>query len=95
MFKYILQPDIKDSYKIDKKYLEFLNIECIDLELTEFNNSEIWKLKFKDMRDQIMKNEESYLDLVTKTWVEHPDRFKPMKNSRFCSFKCFRYYILL
>lgn len=67
MFTYIFQPDIKESYKIDISYFKFLNTEYLDLKLIEFINSEIWKLKFTNGRDEIMKNEDNYLDIITKT----------------------------
>ena len=67
IFKYILQSDIKDSYKIDKTYFAFLNIDYIDIEQIEFSNSEIWKLKFQNAREEIMKNEENNVDIITRT----------------------------
>lgn len=39
MFNYILQPDIKESYKIDEKYFKFLTSDFLELEIIEFNNS--------------------------------------------------------
>ena len=80
MFKFILQPDIKDSFKIDKGYFKFLNIDNFELELSEFNSSEIWKIKFKETREEIMKDENRYYDILIKTWTDIPSRFSCMKK---------------
>ncbi|XP_072282288.1 uncharacterized protein [Pyxicephalus adspersus] len=83
---FLTSPDKANFEELDLSCLHWLDLENLEMELLEFQESSIWKNKFYDLRETLEKMEEitnyctgSSENKILKVWNSLPNKFKSMK----------------
>ena len=89
--QFIISPHTIKFEDIETTFFSWLNIDHLEVELMEFQNSTIWKNKFLELTSALEKKisccdnaeeapEEKIENIILKVWNAIPNTFSSMKN---------------
>lgn len=88
--QFIMYPHKIEFKNLELKFFSWLNINNLEIELVEFQNSFLWRKKFEDLIAKIKLNnsqinfnessEENIENIILQAWNSMPNTFICMKN---------------